>query len=131
MFSNQLSNQWKYKWFGFWGIEEKCEGKIYQIEDYVDSSCPTEVLTTIIIDLSQSPIVLVGQLPNTKCGLCDELVKSHSFCSDSVWLWTKSLSHYAERHNFCIPNAMVEHILSLGGVPPKESGVSVESLPWP
>jgi hypothetical protein len=131
MFSNQLAKDWKYKWFGFWGSEEEYEGRRYEIEDYVDSSCPIEIRQTIVSYLDTATVVLAGQHERHKCALCDELLESASFRSDNVWLWTERLSHYVAKHDFWVPNAMVEHILLLDGIPPEKCEMSPESLPWP
>jgi hypothetical protein len=131
MFSNQIAKEWKYKWFGFWGMEEKYEGKHYEISEYLDPSCPPEILGKIVFYLSNAPMVLTAQQSAQKCSLCGEFIYPSAYRSDGIWLWPDTLSHDVAKHNFCVPNAMVEHIMSLNGIPPKESGVPVESLPWP
>lgn len=115
----------------FLGYRKKYEGKIFQLEDYIDTSCPSDVKRKIISYLSETPVILAGQQPTSKCGLCGELVEVPSFKSDGIWLWPKSLSHYVEKHSFCIPNAMAEHILLLDGIPPQDFDVDVKDLPWP
>jgi hypothetical protein len=131
MFSNQLAKDWKYKWFGFWGSEEEYEGRRYQIEDYIDSSCSAEVRQKIVSYLNNGTVVLAGQHEPHKCAICDELLDSSSFRSDNVWLWTERLSHYVAKHDFWVPNAMVEHILMLDGIPPSHLNKTYEELPWP
>jgi hypothetical protein len=131
MFSNEVANNWPYKWFGFWGSEKEYIGKVYKTEDYVDTTCSSELREKVSFYLDQAPIVLAGQLPKQKCGLCDELLESASFRSDGVWLWTAKLIHYVKYHDFCVPNAMVEHILKHDGVPTQDFDISWEALPWP
>jgi hypothetical protein len=131
MFANKLAREWKYKWFGFWGAEQKYEGKQYPIADYIDSTCPPEIIKQIVFYLGNAPVILVAQQPEQQCSLCNASIYPSTYRSDGIWLWPDTLSHDVEIHDFCIPNAMVDHILSLDGVPPEESGVSVNSLPWP
>jgi hypothetical protein len=131
MFSNQIAKEWKYKWFGFWGSEEKHLGKVYLAKDYIDTSCSEENRRKISNYLQYSPIILAGQQSKQKCGLCDELAETPYYRSDGIWLWADSLGHYVECHNFCIPNAMAEHILSLNGTPPQDVNIEIEDLPWP
>jgi hypothetical protein len=131
MFSAKLAKEWPYKWYGFCGAEEKYIGKTYKIEDYVDTSCPPEIKGKIISYLENSPLVLAGQVPQDTCGLCEELVYPAAYRSDGIWLWPDRLSHDVEKHNFCIPNAMVEDILKQDGIPPETAGVPWQELPWP
>lgn len=131
MFPNQVAQEWNYKWYGFWGAEEKYIGKTYKLEDYVDKSCPPQIKEKIISYLSSSPVVLVGQIPEEKCGLCGELVHPAAYRSDSVWLWPDGLLHDVSKHNFCIPNQMLEHILEQDGIPPENCGIPWKDLPWP
>jgi hypothetical protein len=131
MFSNQLAKDWKYKWFGFWGAEEKYIGRCYKREDYVDISCPTKIREKIVLYLSSAPMVLVGQVPLDECGFCDEPLHPASYRSDGVWLWPDRLSHDVAKHDFCVPNAMVEHILEHDGVPIQDFDIPWEELPWP
>jgi hypothetical protein len=123
MFSNKLSKDWKYKWFGFRGSEKKYVGRYYMLEDYVDKTCPPEILTKVIYYLSNAPIALAGQVPRDECGLCGELIDTAAYRTDGIWLWPDHLSHDVAKHDFCVPNQMVEHILASNGIPPKESGV--------
>jgi hypothetical protein len=131
MFSNQLSQKWPYKWFGFRGDEKKYIGKFYTLEDYVDTTCQPEIREKVISYLSQAPIALAGQIPQRRCGLCDDLVYPASYRSDGTWLWPDHLSHDVEKHNFCIPNAMVKDILERDGVAPKDLDIPWQDLPWP
>jgi hypothetical protein len=131
MFSNAIAKEWKYKWFGFWGLEEKYEGKIYQLKDYIDTTCSLITREMLVNYLKNAPTILVGQVQRQQCALCPELLEGAAFSSDGVWLWTDELSHYVEKHNFCIPNAMVQHILDKNGIPPEKCNVARESLPWP
>jgi hypothetical protein len=131
MFSNQLAKEWKYQWFGFRGSEKKYVGRYYVLEDYVDKTCPPDVRKKLVFYLSNSPIALVGQVPEDECGLCGDSIHTAMYRTDDVWLWPDHLSHDVDKHDFCIPNEMVNHIMSLNGIPPKESLVAVEDLPWP
>jgi hypothetical protein len=36
-----------------------------------------------------------------------------------------------DKHNFCIPNAMVEHILEHNGIPSQDFDIPWQDLPWP
>lgn len=131
MFSTQLAKEWNYKWYGFWGAEEKYIGKSYKQEDYIDTSCPPEIREKIVSYLSNAPIVLAGQVPQDECGFCNELIYPAAFRSDGVWLWPDRLSHDVDKHNFCIPNAMVEHILEHNGIPSQDFDIPWQDLPWP
>lgn len=131
MFSSQLSKEWQYKWFGFRGDEKKYIGKFYELEDYVDTTCPPNIREKIVSYLSHAPIALAGQIPQRRCGLCDDLVYPASYRSDGVWLWPDHLSHDVEKHDFCIPNQMLDHILKQDGIPPEHCGIPWQELPWP
>jgi hypothetical protein len=131
MFKNQLASEWKYKWFGIWGAEKKTLGFQYQKEDYIDTSCPAESRKKIASYLHNSPFALVAQQPAAECPFCGEDIYLSAYKSDGIWLWTDSLAHYVEHHDFCIPNAMAEHILLLDGIPPKDFDIDVKDLPWP
>jgi hypothetical protein len=131
MFSNQIAREWPYKWFGFRGSEKKYIGRYYTLEDYVDVTCPSEIREKIVFYLSTAPLALAGQVPEDECGLCGDLIDTAAYRTDGIWLWPDHLSHDVAKHNFCVPNEMVRHILSLNGIPPKESGASLDSLPWP
>jgi hypothetical protein len=131
MFSNQLAKKWPYKWFDFRGDEEKYVGRFFSLDDYVDTTCPLDIRAKIVSYLSSSPIALVGQVDKRRCGLCEELVHPASYRSDGIWLWPDHLSHDVEKHNFCVPNAMVEDILKRDGIPPETAGVPWQELPWP
>jgi hypothetical protein len=131
MFSNKLSKEWSYKWYGFCGKEKEYVGRFYTLEDYVDTTCPPDILEKVIAYLSNAPLALVGQVDEISCGLCGELLHPASFRSDGEWLWPDRLSHDVEKHDFCVPNAMVEHILNQNGIPPKDYDVPWEELPWP
>jgi hypothetical protein len=95
-------------------VIKKYIGKFYTLEDYVDTTCQPEIREKVISYLSQAPIALAGQIPQRRCGLCDDLVYPASYRSDGTWLWPDHLSHDVEKHNFCIPNAMVKDILEPG-----------------
>jgi hypothetical protein len=60
MFSSQLAKEWLYKWFGFRGKEQKYIGRFYTLEEYIDTTCPSDVRETIVSYLSHAPIALVG-----------------------------------------------------------------------
>jgi hypothetical protein len=130
-FSNKLAKEWNYKWYGFRGAEEKYIGKTYKLEDYVDTSCPPEIKEKIISYLDTAPLVLVGQVPERRCGLCDDLIHPAAYRSDGIWLWPDGLVHDVSKHNFCIPNQMLEHILEQDGTPPEYCGIPWQELPWP
>jgi hypothetical protein len=131
MFSNQLAKDWKYKWFGVWGAEEKYLGIKYGKEDYIDTTCPSDIREKIAFYLENSPFALVAQQPSVKCPFCREDIYLSAYRSDGIWLWSDSLAHYVGKHDFCVPNAMVEHILSLNGIPPEKLDQPWEDLPWP
>jgi hypothetical protein len=131
MFSNQLSKTWKYKWYGFWGAELKYEGREYNLDEYIDNTCPVETLEKVLFYLDRAPIVPGEKRSSQKCGLCDSILNYSLLKSDGVWLWNDSLIHYVKDHSFCIPNALVSRILSANGIPPKEIDVPFDRLPWP
>jgi hypothetical protein len=131
MFSNHLAKTWKYKWYGFWGAEIEYEGREFDLDEYIDDTCSTIIVEKILFYLSNAPIILAAQQPSQKCGLCDEQVYYSVFKSDGIWLWNDSLSHYVANHHFCIPNEMVDHILSSEGIPPVAVDIPLDRLPWP
>jgi hypothetical protein len=131
MFSNQLAKEWKYKWFGYCGAEKEYIGRYYTLEEYVDTTCPPDILERIVFYLNNAPMVMVGGVPASSCGFCEDLVYSAAHRSDGIWVWPDRLSHDVEKHHFCIPNEMVKHILDLNGVPPVKCGVPWEDLPLP
>jgi hypothetical protein len=131
MFSNKISKEWQYNWFGIWGAEEKYLGIKYQKEDYIDTTCPKDIRDKIVFYLINAPFALVAQQPAVKCPFCEDEIYLSAYKSDDTWLWSDSLVHYVAKHNFCIPNLMVEHILLADGVPPQELIKSHEELPWP
>jgi hypothetical protein len=131
MFSNQLAKNWKYKWYGFWGAEVELEGREYDLDEYIDYTCPTEILEKILFYLSNAPEISSAQQPSQECFFCNEQLYLSVFKSDGVWLWNESLSHYVGKHHFCIPNEMVSHILLSDGIPPTKINIPLDRLPWP
>jgi hypothetical protein len=131
MFSNQISKSWRYKWYGFWGAEVETEGRVYDFAEYVDFTCPEEVLAQILFYIENSPEILAAQQPSQSCALCDEKLYYSVFKSDGIWLWSDSLFHYVSKHNFCTPNEMVSHILLANGIPPTVIDIPLDQLPWP
>jgi hypothetical protein len=131
MFSNQIANEWDFKWYGFFGAEEANGIKPFILEDYLDYSCPSEVKRKIVYYLRKSPVYLFSfETTRSKCK-CGDFLCTGLFRADGIWLWPDSLSHVVEKHNICIPNKMLKQILDVEGVPPTEIIAPNDQITWP
>lgn len=131
MFSKAIAKEWKYKWYGFWGAEAHHGEVVYRVDDYIDSTCPVYIRKMVVNYLRNSPAVANTLPKKQKCEVCDDMLNISTYHFDGTWLWPADLPHYVENHGFCVPNALVNHILSQDGAPSKRLSNVPFKLPWP
>lgn len=129
--AREIANTWDKKWFGFWGDEEKVTMHPFSIDDHVDSSWMPSDREKLVHYLRSSPVAIMAQVGDSKCGLCNELITGSCYRSDGEWLWTDDLAHMVEKHFFILPDSFVNHIREKSYMPPESISVSISDLPWP
>lgn len=129
--ATEFATLWEQKWFGFWADEASLTNAPFSLENHIDVDWNPEDRNLLIDYLKHAPIAIAAQTQKVKCGLCEEKVNSSSYRSDGELLWHDSLAHLIEKHSFVLPHNFVEHIRSMGYVPPASFSIPVQDLPWP
>lgn len=129
--ARNFARKWPVKWFGFWGKELDVTKEDFSLDSHVDPTWLPDDRIQLIEYIRNSPIVVVTQNSEGKCGLCDAIVLDSCYRSDGEWLWIDSLAHLVEKHFFILPNLLVEHIRSHRYKYPDSITTSIKDLPWP
>ena len=130
---DHIRHAWPHNWYGFWRSDAHDLEELPFLSAAVDPLWNPEDRDDLISYLEKCPIVMTST-PPVRCLLCSSEVPALCYQSDGVWLWPKSLAHYAREHSVVLPERLIQHVRDWSYLPPAEGEVepiSVLDLPWP
>jgi hypothetical protein len=135
----RLCREWPHRWFGFFRLEGRQEGGDHPFSDlpvvteFIDKEWKFPRMQEALDYLERCPYISAPVFPSqSKCLLCDELLRREVFHRDGTWLWPGSLGHYVRVHSVRLPDKMLHIMEEKGFAPPSElPPISDAKLPWP
>ena len=112
-------NSWPYKVLGKWREMGTFWAPYPSVYDFIDPNWNPPYRDRIINYLRTAKVISVTSKLQSPCVIDDDDINiTLCHCTDGVWEWYDDLAHYVEVHSVRLPDAFVEHMLSLDFTPP-------------